>query len=292
MLASRHLRDRASSCREFFMEPSDQYLKSKRNLIVFSGLLAVSATVGLEFTSKQGGSSLLPISLKDVSFLDEIFAALVLYFAFQVSLFWSAQAVAVQRLPQYRLDFWTSMSIAGAASILYIFPVFQSIVVNGYLYISSFVERMPSLVSATYFVDIATASISVISILFSIRFLTGFARGVVRGSRDRVADDEQQILSVLADSDWNFIFNPDSSRMSNKKMTFREDGTIGEGRNNNEHTWRIREGLLEILNSEGQVFSRFRYDKSKNRFLHTNDDDTLSIRSQRIEPWGATGGKS
>jgi len=69
-----------------------------------------------------------------------------------------------------------------------------------------------------------------------------------------------------------------------KKLTFLDNEEIGEGKNDNESKWRVRRGLLELLNSEGKVFSRFLYDKEKQIFVHTNDEDTLSLRSQRIEP--------
>jgi hypothetical protein len=112
------------------------------------------------------------------------------------------------------------------------------------------------------------------------------ASKVVSDFKARRRGLEHLILLNLHTRDWKLIFNPNSPKGS-KKITFGDDGTIIEGRNNNENTWRIRDGLLEILNSEGQAFSRFRYDQSKGQFLHTNDEDTLSLRSQRIEPWEA-----
>ena len=44
-----------------------------------------------------------------------------------------------------------------------------------------------------------------------------------------------------------------------------------------------KNGLLEILNDAGRIFSRFSCDKSKGMFVHTNDPDTLSIRFQRYD---------
>jgi hypothetical protein len=113
--------------------------------------------------------------------------------------------------------------------------------------------------------------------------MTRFARKTIFESRVKRRDTEALILSKLVGSEWRLIFNPTSSK--SKKIIFHEDGNVGEGQNNNEHTWRIRQGMLEILCNDRQVFSRFRYDPDKGSFFHTNDDDTLSIRSQRIEPW-------
>jgi hypothetical protein len=264
------------------MEPSDQYLKSKRNLVLFSGLLALSATVGLDFSSKES-SSLLPVSLRDINLLDEIFVVLVLYFAFQTSLFWSAQATAVRSLPQYRLDFFATMMISVAALLTYVTPIVQSIAAIGMRYLARFLEASLGLLLFRT-MEFLSAILSLLGVLFAVYALTSSARAVVERSRRKRGLDEQLILEKLTNRTWRLIFNPASPK-GRKKITFSDDGAIKEGQNDNENTWRLRDGLLEILNSEGQVFSRFQYDTSKGIFLHTNDDDTLSIRSQRIEPW-------
>jgi hypothetical protein len=90
-------------------------------------------------------------------------------------------------------------------------------------------------------------------------------------------------MGQLKSKTWIFNFNP-AARGKEKEITFNDDGTIGVGRNNNEHNWRVRSGLLEMLNHEDRVFSRFAYDDAKGWFVHTNDPDTLSIKSQTIRP--------
>jgi hypothetical protein len=69
-----------------------------------------------------------------------------------------------------------------------------------------------------------------------------------------------------------------------KDITFENEDTIGLGLNNNENKWRVRNGLLEIIDSKDRIFSRFAYDKSKKAFIHTNDSDTLSIKGQTLTP--------
>jgi hypothetical protein len=83
--------------------------------------------------------------------------------------------------------------------------------------------------------------------------------------------------------------NPHLIDLRNDRGTFHDDGYFGTGGNNNEYKWRVKNGLLEILNDAGRIFSRFSYDKSKGMFVHTNDPDTLSIRFQTIRPkkWGS-----
>jgi hypothetical protein len=65
-------------------------------------------------------------------------------------------------------------------------------------------------------------------------------------------------------------------------MRFGPDLQILEGRNNNETNWRIRAGLLKLINSEGDIHSRFYYSHDDNRFFNTNDGDTVAIHRDRI----------
>jgi len=94
-----------------------------------------------------------------------------------------------------------------------------------------------------------------------------------------------RILSALKEdfiinNSFRLIFNPESPQTKNKIMKFANGGVITEGNNNNEATWRIKKGYLELLNSEGKIHSRFYYNPVTNRFDHTNDKDTRSIRDQ------------
>ncbi len=91
------------------------------------------------------------------------------------------------------------------------------------------------------------------------------------------------IKNLIADERrFNFVFNP-SSKMA-KELTFLVDGRIGQGRNDNEHSWRIRRGALEILGSDAKIYSRFRFDRSHGVLRHTNDPELRSIPGQYIEP--------
>jgi hypothetical protein len=79
-----------------------------------------------------------------------------------------------------------------------------------------------------------------------------------------------------------FVFNPGANKM--KMVTFLPDGQVGEGRNSNEHTWRIRRGKLEIFAFDGAIYSRFNYNHKTGRIEHTNDPDTRSVLGQYFEP--------
>jgi hypothetical protein len=87
---------------------------------------------------------------------------------------------------------------------------------------------------------------------------------------------------LLGGRRFNFVFNPMTGQ--NKVLTFLENGDIGEGRNSNESTWRIKRGALEILASDGLVYSRFRHDASSGQLRHTNEAELRSIHGQYIHP--------
>lgn len=87
---------------------------------------------------------------------------------------------------------------------------------------------------------------------------------------------------LLNDRRFVFVFNPTHGQA--KIVTFLPNGEIGEGRNGNENTWRIRRGALEILAKDSKLYSRFVHDKTTGKLTHTNDPDTRSIHGQYMIP--------
>ncbi len=90
------------------------------------------------------------------------------------------------------------------------------------------------------------------------------------------------IESLLIGTNWLLFFNPNKKPKASKIMHFGENGAISDGQNDNESSWRIHSGFLELLDSDKKVHSRFLYNPDKNRFDHTNDPDTGSIRKHSI----------
>ena len=92
-----------------------------------------------------------------------------------------------------------------------------------------------------------------------------------------------RIKTALIGTQYRLFFNPKKTGLSKTKiMRFGEDGAILKGQNRNESSWQIRNGLLELLDSDNKVHSRFYYNPDKNRFDHTNDPDTGSILKHSI----------
>lgn len=92
----------------------------------------------------------------------------------------------------------------------------------------------------------------------------------------------RQLRKIIKERRFRMNYNPTKER-ANKHVTFLPDNRIGEGQNDQEHRWRIRRGKLEILDANGAVYSRFRFDPPSGRLVHTNEPDTRSVRNQYFE---------
>lgn len=95
---------------------------------------------------------------------------------------------------------------------------------------------------------------------------------------------EVEITTALLKTPYRLVFNPSKGTDGTKLMLFGRDGQILEGKNHNEHTWRVRDGKLELMQEDGKLHSRFHFDLPTNRFIHTNDTDTRSTRNQYLVP--------
>ncbi|MDL1976279.1 MAG: hypothetical protein LWX55_16210, partial [Deltaproteobacteria bacterium] len=100
-------------------------------------------------------------------------------------------------------------------------------------------------------------------------------------TRDKTPED--RLKEILINTPFRLFFNPSVPGLSKTKIVrFGDKGVIVEGRNNNESSWRIRNELLELVDSAGLVHSRFYYSPNDGRFYHTNDRDTGSIQKHGI----------
>lgn len=242
-------------------EPTDQYFRSKRNLAIFSGLLLASISLNLEENSQ---SALLPFKLESLDDLAHILFLITLYSLFQFFVVWSAQYESVRMHFLNRLNAFLVSFLAGTAFIAYIYCQFLlDVDLSNFLNYAYFLIPLAIIVLLVFFFLIKPHWIN--NIVNRIEF-----------NRDK------KLFEKLVAEKWKLIFNPISK--SSKIIQFSENGTIGKGQNDSEHTWRINNNQLEILNSQEKVFSRFRYNKKENIFEHTNDTDTLSIQNQVIEP--------
>lgn len=94
---------------------------------------------------------------------------------------------------------------------------------------------------------------------------------------------DQDVKSAIMHGPFRLVHNP-SRKGANKPISFEPGGLIVDGKNNNENSWRIVNGRLELLQSDGKIHSRFEYHPASRIFTHTNEVDTLSARGQTIIP--------
>ncbi len=256
------------------MDPSTNYYKTKRTLLLFVGALLLAVFAGFKIADGKERPSFLPFQLERPDLLGVILFVAVIFYLFQFSLQWAAQSSDIQKNRFHKIDFVATATIGSLSIICYV----------GSLVLSK-MNALASVTSISNFVDVIRALFSAgvggtIAFVLS-KALEKSSATFGRWIRGKEASEDQKLMQILTSKEWMFHFNPQNIG-ARKKITFADNGAITVGKNKNENAWRVRNGLLEILNSEGRVFSRFTYDPSSSKFVHTNDEDTLSIRSQYI----------
>lgn len=81
---------------------------------------------------------------------------------------------------------------------------------------------------------------------------------------------------------FEFIYCP--LKNQSKIITFLVNGEIGEGKNDNENSWRVRGGSLEIFGIDGKFYSSFRFNRENGHLVHKNDPNSRSILNQYFVP--------
>ncbi|MEA2953871.1 MAG: hypothetical protein QOJ96_3391 [Alphaproteobacteria bacterium] len=256
------------------MDPSDAYYKTKRNLLIFVGCLLLAIFAGFKIVNNEQRLSVIPFQLERPEFLSTILFVIVAFNLFQLSIQWAAQRAEVQRNRFHRIDFVSSTMIGGLSILCYFWSV-------SYPHINWLNLNITGLATGTLLKAAALAAAFIATLYSSLgieKISERFGRRIKRKAK---SEDEALFQTLISNDDWILIFNPNSPN-GMKSISFNADGTIGLGKNNNEATWRIKNGLLEILDLKDLIFSRFSYDSSSHIFSNTNDHDTRSLRSQLI----------
>lgn len=255
---------------------SDTYLKAKRYLVFFSAVLILASVVGL---SPSDQSSMLGWSVDNPEYSGFVLFLVVQYYAVQFALFWDAQGKQIRELAQHTIDYWLTLCIALAA--LWSLPAILGLQAIGVRVLG----RTASPVGHDWPLLLLLALFPLVVAAIYVR---GF-RPQLKKSRDDAAERETDLLGVLTNHSWELVFNPiayaqSGHQLGSKEIVFGPSGEIRIGRNINENSWRVSSGFLELLDSTGKIFSRFKYDPSVQRLFNTNDADLRSIRDQYMFP--------
>jgi len=250
------------------MAPTDIYYKTKRTLLIFVGALLLAIFAGFKITTSEQKISFLPFQLARPELLTTILFVAVVFYLFQFSLQWASQQSEVQNNKFHRIDFRSTAAIGGISIICYV----------GYLILPY--VKFEATVSLG---SILIGAVGVLLSVFASGLLEKISTNLGRWLKRKSASEDDALVNLLRSKTWILNYNP-AVKGKEKQIEFKDNDEFGIGKNNNECKWRVRDGLLEILNNEGRVFSRFSYDKGQQQFIHTNDPDTLSIKSQTIRP--------
>lgn len=246
--------------------PSDIFVKAKRYSLVFSGLLLLSVYLGFEKINSTA-ISVFNFGVAEEA-LPHIIFIMTLYSVWQLCASWFVQDEVVKSFHSNRIDLFITILILFTSLFSYlgkflIIPLFEKIEKEALSSLISFLSTFLGLFVGYYFY----------------KALDFFKRTLF----DRQNVRSKKIAKLLVNGLWILKFNPLLDNGEGEKIIgFDKTGIVDIGSNNNEHSWRIEAGLLEILNLEGRVFSRFKYYDSEDIFRHTNDEDTLSQKSQVI----------
>jgi hypothetical protein len=109
-----------------------------------------------------------------------------------------------------------------------------------------------------------------------------------QSSRLAENDDKKptSLRELLIGREWYLYFGPGTTA-GKKLITFLPDGTIGEGRNDNEYRWAVEGAtgdILTIYRSEGVVQNVFYYSEKYSKFEYMPDPRSYGKKDQSIEP--------
>ena len=78
------------------------------------------------------------------------------------------------------------------------------------------------------------------------------------------------------------VYNPQA--LYSKPIVLLDDGRIGEGRNDNENTWRVKRGCLEFVTDDGKLYNRFELDRAHGRLWGVADANVRALFGQYLFP--------
>ena len=241
--------------------PGDIYYKSRRMVAFWISISSIDILVGISPGAADGSLVLFSFRITKPQFLPGIFFVVLLYAFWQLWTSWLVQSEEVRNFTINKFGFRATFVVAVICLVLYVVKFANQNIIE--------IDDFVAWVFIAVFSSIAVAILQKLILSISARL------------KEKSEGEEIRLIKILVGSRWKLIFNLATG--SWKAISFEEGGKIGEGFDENGEIWRIREGTLEILNSRRQVFSRFRYYEPRDRFEHTNNDDTLSMRSQLIE---------
>lgn len=247
------------------MASREEFNRNKRWAGLFSAFLIVHLTAGVQ---QSNGGGLFGITLENPGALDEVFLLFSLIFTFKSINLWTAMDDVYRRSIQYKIDDGSSLIFSIVTFSFYVSQYLQNFVIFEF--------------SVPDYLDFSFSAL-LISALFLVLISSIYTLRSFRKEQSLLKDSH--IVQLLITGTWYLIFANARARISSgaigwKKISFKEDGFIGEGRNKNENTWQVIGGYVEIFNDKDELYSRFIL--SDKEFEATDDSDVQALPGQRI----------
>lgn len=238
------------------MEPTDLYNKSKRNLAVFTAFLALVllGSVAPEENAKILGFKLNPTAVPAVLF----FVVFYLLWQFALARYFLKDEVRARLL--IKIDFGVLATAAGVALVYYIWT-----------YRYQLIGEREQLLLLVILAALAA----------TLTFALYRSTELLKWRREAQALRQRTLADRLREPGWMLHYNPASDKAM-KAITFEEDGSIGQGRNGNEHRWSLQGDTLTITRESGALQNRFQYIPSIDQFKSIPDPQAKGTRDQTI----------
>ncbi|WP_417476351.1 hypothetical protein [Maricaulis sp.] len=244
------------------MNEVEQFQRTKRYLGFFTGVLLLNEFVGLKDTDAPGAFG---VALKSNEMLDVVLSAVVFFYMLRMLNFWTLQDESYRSRRQHQLDDFGHFFVA--------------VLAISYTAYDRFSSQISGFFSLPFVIPVAGVIATLLAFFAALRIRQAGASS----QHARV----YKIREAILNGDWYLLYaNSGTGELTQgrnyKKIRFGHLGDIVEGKNKNEDAWRLEGEFLEILNSAGVLFSRFRYLDRYDRFVATDDADVKALPRQRI----------
>lgn len=239
------------------MEPTELYNRSKRNLFIFATVLALLLVGGT--SAPQAGAVFYGFNARP-EYIPSVLSLVVLYLLFQFFLARNFQPDTIRN--RTKVDFWVT---AG----------FSIFVLFGYLtiYLRPLIVGLSPSVWATLLLIVVTSGLAGFTLLKW--------SDLQKWRRETFSLRRSSLEQRLKEPGWTLNYNPQRPGKT-KPISFNDDGTIGEGHNDNEHRWRLTDDRLDIYASNGELQNSFDYDAATDQFKATRPERKFAIEGQVI----------
>lgn len=234
------------------MEPSDLYNRSKRTLAIFAALLLLVLLGGIK---PEDHGNALGFKISDPALIPSAVFCMLVYSLYQYMFAWSLQTDELRSRVRY--DFLVTAGVALA--VIGAFFVFYA---------------APLLINLGFRLVLLAGVLIAAAVLGHVLYKN---TELWRWKSEALSLRKSTVRDRLLQPGWHLNFNAKHPNGS-KSLEFLEDGGIGEGRNDNEHTWTLEGQILAIRRSNDTLQNRFRYDEATDRFISTDDAEADAVK--------------